>query len=141
MSTYGVSNINVTLSLSHFLSEHLRDVFSFLEVKSVISASPSPHTMLVKRKKRIIDVFCSSMFWWLESSNRNIAKFHHFVKYSTCIPTLYGVRGETKCRFLEVKLNISFKTCDFSVFRKRAIIFVLPIVVTVENWPSAPRWV
>ena len=124
--TNGVSNINVTLSLSHFLSEHLRDVFSYLEVKSVISASPSPHTMLVNRKKRIIDVFCSSMFWWLESSNRNIAKLHHLVKYSTCIPTLYGVRGETKCRFLEVKLNISFKTCDFSVFRKRAIIFVLP---------------
>ena len=52
MFTYGVSNINGTLSLSHFLSEHLRDVFSFLEVKSVISASPSPHTMLVNRKKR-----------------------------------------------------------------------------------------
>ena len=94
----------------HFLSEHLRDVFSFLEVKLVISASPSFHTMLVKEEKWISDVFCSSMFWWLESSNRNIAKFHHFVKYSTCIPTLYGVRGGTKCRFLNLKLNISFKT-------------------------------
>ena len=34
--------------------------------------------------------------------------------------------GGTKCRFLEVKLNIFFKTLHFYVFRKRAIIFVLP---------------